>query len=416
MAILGCMYGDEAKAKIVDVLANDSDIVVRFQGGNNAGHTIVLNDKKYILHMVPSGILYPDKSCLLANGVVIDLLALLDEIKELKDKGIITENRLFIDPKAHVVLPLHKKMDIKNEESDKDKIGTTKKGIGPCYSDKIARKGIRLAEIVHDKDLKAKLKALYQYHQVEIKDESLAELEETLIKAAKKLKPFFTQSSYLLNKYFEEDKNILFEGAQGSLLDIDFGTYPYVTSSHTVVGGINTGSGYPTNRIDKVYGIYKSYFTRVGDGPFPTELFDESGEKIRKQGNEFGSTTGRPRRCGWFDAVAAKYTAMVNGIDSIALTCLDVLSGFKNLKICTGYMINDEIIREFPSSSTQLTKVKPDYIDVPGWKEDLTDIKDYSELPENTKNYINTIEQLLDTKIEIISVGPDRNQTIFVEK
>ena len=408
-AVLGCAWGDEAKAKIVDVLAKDADFIIRFQGGNNAGHTIKINDKKYVFHLVPSGILYPKKICIIGSGVVIDPFQLIEEINALESEGISFENRLYIDPRTQIVLPLHIELDGKQEnDSEQVKIGTTKKGIGPCYSDAVSRIGIRFGDLFEKEYLIQKINNLLSFHgRSSHNSEALA---VKLMEAGKKLHRYIKQVPYLLNKL--SDKKLLFEGAQGSLLDLYFGTYPFVTSSHTIAGGIPVGSGY-SKKIDRIVGVYKSYYTRVGEGPFPTELLDEIGERIRVQGNEYGSTTGRPRRCGWFDAVAAKFTAMINNIDEIALTLLDVLSGIDKLKICTGYRIDDLLTDEFPYSANTLYKAKPEYIELDGWKEDISDIRDYNKLPENARRYVTTIEEILEQKINIVSVGPNRSQTIF---
>ena len=408
-AVLGCAWGDEAKAKIVDVLAKDADYIIRFQGGNNAGHTIQINNKKYVFHLVPSGILYPKKICVIGSGVVIDPFQLIEEINDLESKGISFENRLYIDPRTQIVLPLHIELDGKQENNTEQvKIGTTKKGIGPCYSDTVSRIGIRFGDLFEKEYLLQRLNNLFSFHgKTSQKTEVLA---VKLIEAGKRLQPYLEQIPYLLQKV--SNKKLLFEGAQGSLLDINFGTYPFVTSSHTIVGGIPVGTGY-SKKIDRVVGVYKSYYTRVGGGPFPTELLDEIGERIRAQGNEYGSTTGRPRRCGWFDAVAAKFTAMINNIDEIALTLLDVLSGIDKLKICTKYHIDDQLTDEFPYSANTLSKTKPEYIELDGWKEDISDIRDYNKLPKNTKQYVAAIEEILEQKINIVSVGPNRSQTIF---
>jgi len=413
-AVLGCMFGDEAKAKIVDVLAGDVDIVVRFQGGNNAGHTIVVDGKKIVFHIIPSGILYPDVVCVLGNGVVVDPFAMLNEMTDLKARGISFTNRFFIDPGANLVLPIHKELDNKLEDSgDKLKIGTTRRGIGPCYADKTARYGIRFSDLYEPDYLKQKIENLYKYHETDITEEEERRLLDSLSDIPLQIKPFLLQVSYFLNTSYQQGKKILFEGAQGALLDLSHGTYPYVTSSNTTTGGIFTGSGLSYKNLDKVIGVYKSYFTRVGDGPFPTELKNEIGEIIRKRGNEYGSTTGRPRRCGWFDAVAAKYTAMINGVDEIAITLLDVLSGFETIKICESYKIDGITYKELPSDCHLLSKVEPVYIELDGWSEEISHIKEYVLLPLNAKNYIKKIEELLDIKSVIISVGPERNQTIY---
>jgi len=414
IAVLGCIWGDEAKAKIVDVLAENAEIVVRFQGGNNAGHTINLNGKKYVFHLVPAGILYPDKMCALAAGVVIDPFDLIQEINNLKKKGISFEGRFFLDPRTSIVLPLHKYLDVKAENGSRQtKIGTTKKGIGPCYSDKIARTGICFSDLFDQEYLTNRLENIYSSHRLPVTE--IKPLLADLMKTGEELKPFLKQLSYFLNELYGQNKNILFEGAQGSLLDIYFGTYPFVTSSHTIAGGISVGCGFSPKKIDRIVGVYKSYFTRVGEGPFPTELTDETGEKIRIRGNEFGATTGRPRRCGWFDVVAAKYTAMINGIDEIALTLLDVLSGFETIKVCTKYLSGNEKTEEFPFNAKIMEEIQPEYIELPGWKEDITEVKNYEQLPINAKKYISKIEELLNKKISIISVGPERRQTIIMD-
>jgi len=410
IAVLGSAWGDEAKAKIVDVLASDADIIVRFQGGNNAGHTIVLDDQKFVFHLVPAGILYPEKICVLAGGVVIDPVQLIDEMEKLKQRGINFNERFFIDPRAGIVLPIHKKLDnISEDSSGEVKIGTTKRGIGPCYSDLISRVGIRMSDLTDEAFLRSRLKNTYLFHKLDLDD--FENQVTSLLKAGEYFKPYIKQIPYFLNAQL--DKRILFEGAQGSLLDIIYGTYPFVTSSHTIAGGIAIGSGFSPRRIDKIIGVYKSYYTRVGEGPFPTELHDEIGNTIRKQGNEYGSTTGRPRRCGWFDAVAAKFTAMINGVDEIALTLLDVLAGLKEIKICTAYRFGDKLIEEFPDNADFIDKLKPEYITLPGWIEDISEMTTYEDLPENAKNFVTRIEELLGKNISIISVGPKRSQTIF---
>ena len=408
-AVLGCMWGDEAKAKIVDVLAEKADLVVRFQGGNNAGHTIKLGEEKFVFHLVPSGILYPEKECILGSGVVIDIIAMNAEMEKLKSQGISFDNRFFIDPRAQIVLPIHKELDAGKEATRKNKIGTTKRGIGPCYSDAVARVGIRLGDIFKTDYLRLRLENNFQYHNVENYD--VESLVTELQQAAEPLRSCLKQVPYYLAN--SSDKEILFEGAQGSLLDVYFGSYPFVTSSHTISGGISVGTGFPHNKIDKVVGVYKSYFTRVGSGPFPTELHDEVGKQIRTQGNEFGSTTGRPRRCGWFDVVAARFTAMLNGLDEIALTLVDVLGSLPELKICTSYLLDGKEITEFPFNPEDLERVEPQYISMPTWKEDISGITEYDKLPENARKYVEKIEEFLGVPITIVSVGPERSQTIF---
>lgn len=413
VAILGCIWGDEAKAKIVDVIGTDADIVVRFQGGSNAGHTIICDGKKYVLHMVPSGIVNPDLTCVIAPGVVMNPIEVIDEIKGLEDMGVNFEGRLLIDPRVSLVLPIHKLLDCKSEDDcNQKKIGTTKRGIGPAYSDAIARKGLKLYQLYDEANLEANLTKLYSFHNI-IPEDLENEIKELKV-AATYLKPFVKQTPYFLNEQYNEGKKIIFEGAQGSLLDITYGSYPFVTSSHTISGGISIGSGMAPGKIDKIIGVYKAYFTRVGEGPFPTELFDATGDKIREQGHEFGSTTGRPRRCGWFDAVAGRYTAMLNGLDEIAVTLVDVLSGVGDINICHSYKIDGEEVTEFPADATMLAKAEPVYETMPGWNEDISSITDYNDLPENAKKYIKRIEELLQVPVKIVSVGPDRKQTIFL--
>lgn len=416
IAVLGCMWGDEAKAKIVDVLGECADVVVRFQGGSNAGHTIHLDKNKYVFHSIPSGILYPETVCVIASGVVIDVFDLLQEIKELEGKGISFKDRLLIDPRATVVLPLHKELDAANEDnSGKNKIGTTRRGIGPAYSDDRARVGIRLYDLYHPEHLKNRIDNLYKYHNIKLTLKDKQKLINDLKAAGKKLQGFLMQTDIYLRRRYAQGDQILFEGAQGTLLDITFGTYPFVTSSNTIAGGISTGAGVPLKMVDKVIGVYKAYCTRVGDGPFPTELIDKIGDKIRKQGNEFGSTTGRPRRCGWFDAVAAKYSAEINGVDALAVTLLDVLSGFEEIKVCTTYWIDGKRTEDFPADPFNLLKTTPEYLTLKGWDQDITNCKKYRQLPKTAKEYLEVIEDLLTVPIELVSVGKDRAQTIVIK-
>ncbi len=411
-AVLGCMYGDEAKAKMVDFLAEDADIVARFQGGSNAGHTIRFEGKKYVLHLIPSGILYPGKTCVIGGGVVIDPLEMLQEMDELKKDGIEFTGRFYIDPRAAVILKWHKQLDKKGEQQlGKVKIGTTGKGIGPGYADAIARVGIRIGDLVRPDYLEQRLKALAGYHGIE--EDGIDELKNELLAAGERIKPFLTQIPYLLSQAKKERKNILFEGAQGTLLDVVFGTYPYVTSSHVSAGGIAAGSGIDPGSIDEIVGVFKSYYTRVGAGPFPTEQENATGELIRKRGNEYGATTGRPRRCGWFDAVSSRYSVILNGVTSGALTLLDVLSGFETIKICVAYRLDGKRTTEFPAHVQDIELVEPEYLELPGWQEDISGIRDYNSLPANARRYIENIESLLDIKIQYISVGAERKQTII---
>jgi adenylosuccinate synthase len=409
------MWGDEAKAKIVDVLGECADVVVRFQGGSNAGHTIVLKDKKYVFHSIPSGILYPETVCVIGSGVVIDVFDLLKEIDELGKTGIDFTNRLLIDLRASLVLPLHRELDGSNEEkSGKNKIGTTKQGIGPAYSDDRARVGIRLYDLNHTDSLKNRLQNLYQYHDRTITDKDLKALITKLQAAYKRLSQYIAQTdTYIRQRYMNGDQ-ILFEGAQGTLLDITYGTYPYVTSSNTAAGGIATGAGIPLKMVDKIIGVYKAYCTRVGDGPFPTEQDNATGDAIRIRGNEFGSTTGRPRRIGWFDAVAARYTVELNGVDRLAVTLLDVLSGMDEIKICTAYWIDGVRYEQYPGDPFLLNKAVPEYLTLKGWDKDITGVKKLRGLPKEAKEYLGVIQDLLGVPVELISVGKERSQTIII--
>ncbi len=412
LAVLGCMFGDEAKAKIVDVMGKDADLVVRFQGGNNAGHTICIDDKKYVFHLVPSGILYPKMKCAIGAGTVIDPWSLKEEIEKLKTQGISFEGRFFIDPRANLTLPIHKYLDSLNENTT-SKIGTTKRGIGPTYSDAVARKGMKFVDLMDGVDLKSKISNLYDYHNIKIKEADIDTLIEELNDIKVFYAPFIKQITYLIDEYYTAGKNIIFEGAQGTLLDITYGTYPFVTSSNTISGGISTGCGFSLRKLDKIIGVYKSYYTRVGDGPFPTELFDQTGEQIRKQGNEFGSTTGRPRRCGWFDLFASSYTAHLNDVDEVALTLVDVLMNIPEIKVCTAYEYQGKKLTEFPVSSQVLAECQPIYQTLAGWEEDISSITEFDKLPENAKNYVKFIEKEIGKKVSIVSVGPGRHQTIF---
>lgn len=416
--ILGACWGDEAKAKIVDILAEKSDVVVRFQGGCNAGHTVVHKDKKYIFHIIPVGILYPDKKCIIANGVVINPFQLISELEDIQKQNIDVGDRLFISSQAHITLPLHKFLDgLSEKKSKKQAIGTTKRGIGPTYSDKFARFGIRVSDLLDSTYLSTRIDNIINNKKSQIADwleeTDLEDMKRNLVKIGKKIQHFVIDTPFLINKYLNEGKNVLYEGAQGTLLDIDFGTYPFVTSSNTSIGGAISGSGVNPRRIDKIIGVMKSYFTRVGNGPFPTELKNEIGDYIREKGHEYGATTGRPRRCGWFDAIIAKYSAMINGFYEIALTLLDVYSGLETIKICTHYEIDGERVDHFPIVPNRLEKVVPKFITIKGWNEVISNIKEFSDLPINAQNFVHIIEEILNIKVSIISVGAEKNQTIF---
>lgn len=417
--ILGAQWGDEGKGKLVDVFASDSDFVIRYQGGANAGHTVYINDKKYVLHLLPSGVLTPGVNCILGNGMVIDPDAFFEELEFLDNNDIDYKNRIFISDRAHLIFPYHKAIDQHSEKSlDKNKIGTTGRGIGPSYVDKFNRKGIRLAELYSNDILKQRLeKNINHYNKVLVEQyfQKPLQFDEILKKTkeiSEKIKPFVSDTSKLIYKAWNERKSLLLEGAQGSLLDIDFGTYPYVTSSNPISGGASIGSGIPPTAVEEITGVMKAYITRVGEGPFPTEEFALTGDKLRNEGNEFGATTGRPRRCGWFDAIAAQYSVRINGLTSIALTKLDVLDSFDEIKICTAYEYKGKNIDNFPASLEILSQCNPIYESYPGWNESISEITDIKDLPKNTRNYINAIEKYCGIQAKYISVGVNRRQII----
>lgn len=420
IAIIGAQWGDEGKGKVIDIYARNADYIARYQGGNNAGHTVVIGKDSFILHLIPSGILHKGKICVIGNGVVVDPKALLEEIQMLESKGIKIDSRLLVSKDAHIIFPYHRKLD-ELREAKKKNIGTTKKGIGPCYADKVARLGIRFVDLLNDEAFRDKLKTnldeknaiLSKIYNVE--GYSFEKLYSEYVEYAKKLKKYICDTAVVLNTAIKARKNVLFEGAQGTLLDVDHGTYPYVTSSNSTAGGAATGTGVGPTKIDKVIGVVKAYTTRVGEGPFPTEFRDDLMCKIREKGKEFGATTGRPRRCGWFDSVIVKHAVMVNGIDEIVITKLDVLDCLDTIRICTAYKFEGKYYNDFPSDSTVINKCEPVYVELPGWKTDTTAITSYSGLPRNAKNYLNKIKKLLSTKIALISVGSDRKQTFSSE-
>ncbi|RJE47379.1 MULTISPECIES: adenylosuccinate synthase [unclassified Dehalobacter] len=416
--LIGTQWGDEGKGKITDFLAEKADMVVRYQGGNNAGHTVVINKETYKLHLIPSGIFYPEKVCVIGNGLVIDPKVLIEELDYLKDKGVSTDN-LRISGNAHVIMPYHRILDVLEEEYKGDqKIGTTKRGIGPAYKDKASRTGIRVLDFLDKDELTAKL-------QYSLKEKNLlitkvygqealsyeAVLQECL-EYAERIRPYVRDSSLEINHFLSDGKKVLFEGAQGTLLDLDHGTYPYVTSSNPIAGGACIGAGVGPTRINKVVGVVKAYTTRVGEGPFPTELTCQTGELIREKGGEYGTTTGRPRRCGWLDAVITRYAVRISGISDFAFTKLDVLTGMDTLKICTAYRYKGEVLHDFPQSLKVLSECEAIYEEMPGWQEDLTEISEYSQLPEQAKNYIHRLEELTGVPVTMLAVGPGRNQTI----
>ena len=414
--LLGLQWGDEGKGKVVDVLTPQYDVITRFQGGPNAGHTLEFDNFKHVLHNIPSGIFHNDKANIVGNGVVLDPITFKHEIDSLKEKGYDITKNLYISKKAHLILPTHRILDAASEASKgKTKIGSTLKGIGPTYMDKTGRNGLRVGDILHNFEekydaLKAKhIKMLEMYdfeYNIEEFEKGLSEGIETLKNC------IIIDSEHEINKYLKAGKSILAEGAQGTLLDIDFGSYPFVTSSNTICAGACTGMGVAPNKIGEVFGIFKAYCTRVGSGPFPTELFDETGEELRKAGHEFGATTGRPRRCGWIDLVALKYSVMINGVTQLIMTKGDVLSNFETIKAATAYKLSDgTVTEEFPFELTD--EVEPVYTELKGWKEDLTGLKSEDQLPQELKDYITYLEKELEVPIKIVSVGPDREQTIL---
>ena len=418
--LAGLQWGDEGKGKVVDFLSPQYDIVARYQGGANAGHTIVFNNKKFVLHLIPSGIFTTNNICVIGNGVVLDFTALLEEIAMIETEGISIEGRLFISRDLHVILPYHKIIDAINESGDV-KIGTTKKGIGPSYYDKYARRGIKLQDFETPSALKEKINSNLEYFKRifpesnEIKDMKPEVVFNDACKNYEKIKKFITDGYELLNNAIDKGKNILLEGAQGALLDVDFGTYPFVTSSHPTSGGASTGTGIPPNRINNVIGIFKAYTTRVGEGPFITELFDDTGKQIAKIGNEFGATTGRQRRCGWLDLVALKYSCIINGVTELVITKSDVLDEFNEIKVCTAYTYKGKQLGNFTTNCEILKDVVPVYKTFKGWKSPLNQAKDFSSLPKEYKDYINFIEDYVGCSVKIISTGPSREQILRVE-
>ncbi len=421
VVVIGTQWGDEGKGKIVDFLAEKAEVVVRYQGGNNAGHTVIVKDAEFKLHLLPSGILYPGTLCVVGNGVVIDPAVMLRELQDMKDKGIDTSG-LRVSNRAHVIMPYHRLLDEVEEEMRGDnKIGTTKRGIGPCYADKIDRHGIRMVDLMDEEEFTEKLERNLEAKNFLLKQVygkegfDFEQVKAEYLEYADKLRPYVTDTSVVLNDAITAGKNVLFEGAQATLLDLDHGTYPYVTSSHPIAAGACIGAGVGPKRIGKVVGVVQAYSTRVGEGPFPTELSDVTGEKIRERGHEYGTTTGRPRRCGWLDAAVVRYSGIVSAIDYMAITRLDILDGLKTLKICVGYSYKGQEIKEFPASLKVLAQVEPIYEELPGWTESIDSIKDYKDLPANARRYVERLSEVTGIAVGIVSVGPGRDQTIVVE-
>ena len=418
--IIGAQWGDEGKGKIVDLLSDSADVVVRYQGGANAGHTLKFDGNTHVLHLIPSGIFHDNTTCVIGNGVVIDPEALMEEMKMVQDLGVNLKNRLLISETAHIILPFHKKLDSEKESHSADKaIGTTGRGIGPAYMHKTARLGLRMIDLCYPDQLAEKLKPIAEYsncvlkHLYKAPEVNPDEIVEQLVAYGKELKPYITNTvEYLNQKRISETKNLLLEGAQGVMLDLDHGTYPYVTSSSPTTGGASTGSGLPAASFDQITGITKAYCTRVGNGPFPTELHDETGDELRRAGNEFGATTGRPRRCGWIDLVALRHAVHVTGINELAITKLDVLDQFNPVKLCTSYRIDGEETNVFPLDLNKLESVEPVFTEMEGWDQSTRDLKSEDDIPQPLLQFLEFIEEYLGVPIVLLSTGPDREETL----
>ena len=420
VVVVGTQWGHEGKGKITDFLSEHAEVVARYQGGNNAGHTIVFGGVKYKLHLIPSGIFYKEKICVIGNGLVVDPKALLEELKYLHDRGVSTDN-LRVSNRAHVILPYHLKQDELEEASKGDnKIGTTKKGIGPAYMDKAARIGIRMADLLDREAFKEKLERnLVEKNRLfekmyDTEGFTVEEIFEEYFEYGQQIAQYVCDTSVVLNDALDNNHRVLFEGAQGVMLDIDHGTYPFVTSSNPIAGGVTVGTGVGPAKVTRVVGVCKAYTSRVGDGPFPTELHDEIGHQIREVGREYGTTTGRPRRVGWFDSVVVRHARRVSGLTDLSLNSIDVLTGIPTLKICVAYKYNGEVIDEVPANLNILAKCEPVYEELPGWEEDITGVKSLDELPENARKYVERVSELTGIQISMFSVGPDRNQTNIV--
>lgn len=417
--VLGAQWGDEGKGKVVDLSTADADVVVRYSGGHNAGHTVVVGGQKYFLHLIPSGIIHKGKINIIGNGVVVAPDALIEEMEVLKKQGVVFDENFYISNRAHVIMPYHKTIDLLREElKGKKKIGTTGRGIGPTYADKAARTGIRICDLYDDEVFREKLEQnvrevnflmehLFKHDKIDA-ERIFKEFKEY----AEYLKPYVAETSEMVTELYDQGKKIMMEGAQGTMLDIDFGTFPFVTSSSASAGGACTGSGLSPRKIDKVMGVVKAYSTRVGSGPFPTELLGQDGDDLRKAGSEFGVTTGRARRCGWLDLVALKYTTNINGMNAMALTKVDVLTGMKTIKVCTAYEYQGKIIKHMPAEIKVLEECVPVYKEFPGWTEDISKVKSFDELPETAKNYVNFIREFVGVEYALVSVGSDRDATI----
>ncbi|HOX28705.1 MAG TPA: adenylosuccinate synthase [bacterium] len=422
IVLVGAQWGDEGKGKVTDMLAEGVDLIVRYQGGSNAGHTVMVDNEEYVLHLIPSGILYDDKLCIIGDDVVLDPKILIEEIDSIKCRGVSLDN-LRISCNAHLVMPYHKTLDRFEEElKGKHRLGTTGRGIGPAYVDKMARVGLRMSDLFDREEFEGRLGHTLKYKNLILREIfkhegfEAADIIDEYLGYAEKLKEYVADTSLLIHNALRDERFVLFEGAQGTLLDVTHGTYPYVTSSHPVAGGACVGAGIGPTKISRVLGITKAYTTRVGEGPFPTELNDEIGEHLRKTGGEFGATTGRPRRCGWLDALLLRYSVRINGMSALAMTKLDVLDELDVIKVCVGYKVGNEVISEFTTDFRKLRECTPIYEDIPGWKTDTRGVKDYRELPKGAKSYIRNIERIIKAPISIISVGPRRAQTVILRK
>jgi adenylosuccinate synthase len=423
VVVVGAQWGDEGKGKVVDIYTEFADDVVRYQGGNNAGHTLVVGDEKIVLHLIPSGVLHPGKRCIIGNGVVLDPEVFIREITNLKSKGRLEDDScLLLSESLHIIMPYHKRIDIAREtKSGAMKIGTTGRGIGPAYEDKIGRRGIRLMDLIDPEAFARKLREFLEEKNFILEKFlgsepfTFEEIFDQYNGYAEIIRKYCADTTLILHRDLRGGKKALFEGAQGSLLDVDHGTYPYVTSSSTCAGGACTGAGVSPRDIHEIIGISKAYITRVGSGPFPTELEDADGEKLRRIGQEFGATTGRPRRCGWFDALVARYAVRLNGLTGIALTKLDVLDDFATIRICTGYSYDGKVLDELPANLDVFGKCRPVYEEMPGWQEDISGARTFAELPEKARNYVRRLEELSGCPIVLVSVGPRRDQTIMLK-
>ncbi len=421
LAVVGAQWGDEGKGKIIDILSDSFDVVARYQGGHNAGHTIRIGSQRFILHLIPSGIFHSKIQCVIGSGVVLDPLALIEECDGLAESGIETEGRLFVSNRCHLILPYHRVLEAALElQMGERKIGTTSRGIGPAYEDKMARRGLRVCDLMNPELLGDRIR-----EQVEQKNRTLEALNypqeidpEPICDAyagyAERLRPLFVDTTTLLNRMLADGKRILFEGAQATLLDVDHGTFPYVTSSSSTACGIPSGLGIAPKHIHSVLGIMKAYTTRVGGGPFPTEANGTMGERLRAEGDEYGSTTGRPRRCGWFDGAAARYSAMVNDMEAIAVTKIDVLDSFEEIPVCVGYTYKGSAIDEFPADANILAQVEPVYKNFPGWQTPIAGTREWSDLPEKTRDYIRFLADFMERPVRLVSTGPEREETLEV--